>query len=93
VQETVTGMPMIAIRYSDDLGGLSGLYGPMTINSNCYYQAGGSSSFADRRPPDWTGNFSAWKSHISGDAQSYETNPNLDANFKPQNSNCVGKGM
>ncbi len=92
VQETVTTAPIIAIRYSDDLGGLSGLSGSMTINNNCYYQAGGASSFEDRRS-DWTGNFSAWKSHISGDTQSYETNPNLDANFKPQNSLCAGKGF
>ncbi len=92
VQETVTNMPMIAIRYSDDLGGLSGLSGNMTINDNCYYQAGGASSFNDRRT-DWTGDFNAWKPHINGDTYSFETNPNLDADFKPQNSDCVGKGF
>ena len=91
---------MISIRQTDELGGLSALNGNLNINNNCYYQAGGSTSFEDSRTQvdqggwtdDWTGNLVKWRSHINGDTSSYEVDPGLDSNYKPTNSLCAGMG-
>lgn len=92
--------PMVGIRYTEDLGGLSGLSGNPVMSGNCYHQAGGSASFEDGRSQvdmggwteDWAGGLSEWMTHISGDAGSLEVDPQLDSNYKPQNAACAGKG-
>lgn len=92
--------PMVGIRYTEDLGGLSGLSGNPIMSGNCYYQAGGSARFEDGRSQvdmggwtqDWSGGLSEWMTHISGDSGSVEVDPQLDSNNRPQNAACTGKG-
>ncbi|MDF1497591.1 MAG: Ig-like domain-containing protein [Patescibacteria group bacterium] len=91
VQNNVTRASLVGIRFANELGGLSGLDGNLTINNNCYYQTGTTASFEDGRS-DWTGGFTAWRSHSSGESGSLELNPQLNANFKPQNSACSAMG-
>jgi len=93
-----TKRPMIEIRYSADLGGMSALTGNPVMSSNCYYiadNAGGKKAeFVDMRTksdPLRTG-LAGWKSHISGDSGSIEVDPGLDANYKPTNPLCAGMG-
>jgi hypothetical protein len=87
-------LPMIEIRYADELGGLSALSGNPTMNNNCYYIAGKSAAFTDNRPGRILGNarLSAWQSHIGGDSGSLEVNPALNTAYKPSNSQCAGMG-
>jgi len=85
---------MIEIRYSADLGGMSALEGNPVMNDNCYYIAGRKASFTDCRPGSTLENagLSAWQAHISGDSNSLEVDPVLDANYMPTNSQCTGMG-
>ena len=87
--------PMIEIRYANELGGLSALDGNPTMNDNCYYIAGKSAVFSDRRPGSILENkgLSAWQSHISGDSGSLEVNPDLDADYMLSNTQCAGMGI
>ncbi len=84
-QTTVMDRPIVAIRYSDELGGLRGLSGILNIDNNCYYQKSasdlavvGSARFEDGRNGGWSGNFQEWQQHISNDHNSKEVNPLLD---------------
>ncbi|MCL1817068.1 MAG: right-handed parallel beta-helix repeat-containing protein, partial [Clostridiales bacterium] len=85
---------MIEIRYANDLGGLSALAGNPIMNDNCYFVAGRNAAFTDNRPGNIMQNasFSAWQSHINGDAGSLEADPALDANYMPTNPLCYGMG-
>ncbi|MCL2318276.1 MAG: right-handed parallel beta-helix repeat-containing protein, partial [Methanomassiliicoccaceae archaeon] len=89
-----TNRPMIEIRLSGELGGMSALTGKPIMNNNCYFIDGKTAGFVDNR----TGgdlrimNLAAWKAHITGDAGSIEVNPVLDANYKPTNPQCAGMG-
>jgi len=87
--------PMIEIRYSGELGGMSALDGKPTMNSNCYFISGKSAVFSDYRPGSVLENagLSAWKDHIGGDAGSIEADPALDKNFLPANPLCAGMGI
>ncbi len=74
------GLPTncVFIRYSDDLGGLSALSGMPTMDYNLYFHAN-TCTFTDQRPGSTleAGTFIQWKAHISGDAHSLATNPEL----------------
>jgi hypothetical protein len=88
---------IIDIRYADDVYnfGLSGLDGKPTMHDNCYYVAGKSATFTDNRPGSTLKNagLAAWKTYIGGDAGSLEVNPNLNADYKPANSQCAAMGI
>ena len=87
--------PMIEIRYANELGGMSALDGNPVMNNNCYYIAGKSAVFSDRRPGRELENagFSAWQAHIGGDAGSIEADPQLGADYLPANPLCAGMGI
>jgi hypothetical protein len=88
---------MIDIRYATGVYsfGLSGLDGKPVMNNNCYYVAGRSTVFSDRRPSSTLSNagLAAWKTHIGGDDGSIEVNPGLDADYMPTNTQCAGMGI
>lgn len=98
-QSSSLDAPIVSIRQTDELGGLSGLEGNPNMSGNCYYWAGGSAVFEDGRTQvdmggwygDWTGNLSEWQTHISGDSGSLETDPQLDSDYKAHGA-CEGKG-
>ncbi|MCL2728179.1 MAG: right-handed parallel beta-helix repeat-containing protein [Bacteroidales bacterium] len=94
-QPATFSRPMVEIRYSNDLGGLSALDGKLTMNHNCYYIEGKSATFTDRRPGSLLsgGGLAAWKTHISGESNSLEVNPALDVNYLPTNAQCAGMGI
>jgi len=90
---------MVEVRYSDELGGLSGLDGSPGLSGNCYFQQGGLSLFADGRTQvdmggwteDWEGNLSEWQTLTSSDTGSIEIDPQLNDNYIAGGS-CAGKG-
>ena len=84
---------MIEIRYADSYGGASALSGMPVMNDNCYYIDSRSASFNDNRGSKFSGGLAAWKSHISGENNSIEVNPSLDANYLPTNTQCAGMGI
>ena len=88
-------LPMIEIRYADELGGMSALDGNPVMHDNCYYIDGKSAEFTDSRPGSQLENagFAAWQSHISGDSGSLETDPALDADYLPTNPQCAEMGI
>ena len=91
--------PMISIRVTDELGGLSGLQGNMTLSGNCYFQEGTSVYFEDSRTQidqggwtaDWTGNLTEWKVHIGSDDDAIENDPYFNDDFEATGV-CAGKG-
>ena len=86
--------PMIEIRYSNELGGLSALDGDPAMSDNCYHIAGKSAVFTDRRPGNILedAGLLAWQSHISGDSGSFEVDPALDTDYMPSNPQCAAMG-
>jgi len=94
-QPTGITRPMIEIRYADELGGMSALDGIPVMDDNCYFIAGKSASFEDRRPGSILENagLSAWQSHIGGDIGSLEADPGLDDFYLPRNPHCEGIGL
>jgi len=73
---------------------LSGVSGMPVMDYNCYYISGKTSTFRDQRASSpLNSNFAAWKTHISNDAHSVETNPALDANYMTTNPLCAGMGI
>ena len=88
-------LPMIEIRYADELGGLSALNGNPMMNNNCYYIVGKSAVFEDRRPRNILegAGLSSWQVHINGDAGSIEADPALDTDYMPSNPQCAGMGI
>ena len=93
-QTSIYDKPLVAIRYSDELGGLSGLSGSLDIDNNCYYQqdkaglAMEKAKFEDGRNGGWQGDFSQWQIHIGNDKNSKEIDPQLDANGVAHNPEC-----
>ena len=88
-------LPIIEIRYANELGGLSALEGNPDMNNNCYYIAGKSASFTDLRPNRQfeSGGLSEWQAYIGGDSGSIEADPALDADYMPGNPQCAGMGI
>ena len=88
-------LPMIEIRYANELGGLTALEGNPMMSNNCYYIVGKSASFADYRPGSTLENagLSAWQAHISGDSGSLEVDPALGADYMPLNPQCAEMGI
>lgn len=76
-----SGLPMecVAIRYTDELGGLAGLADMPTMDYNLYYHAGGNCTFTDLRPASLLeqGTFTQWQTHISDDTHSLTANPQI----------------
>ncbi len=98
-QSSSLDMPMVSIRYSDELGGLSALEGNATMSGNCYFQQGGAARFHDGRDQmdvggwmdDWEGNLAEWKTHMATDTDSLETDPQLNSDHMAGGT-CAGKG-
>lgn len=90
-----TDPPLVDIRYSLDLGGMSALTGKPIMSDNCYDRQAGAAGFRDQRTgggEPWVGNLAAWQTHIGGDARSHDVDLQLDASFQPQNPLCAGRG-
>ncbi len=70
-----SGRPCMSIRYSTELGGLSGLNGSPNSNYNAFHNTAGTCSFSDGRPlpNSFSGNLAGWRSRTSGDANTIET--------------------
>jgi hypothetical protein len=69
------GRPCLAIRWSSDLGGLSGLSGAPGTDYNAYSDTTGGCRFVDARPGSPLGSggtLTQWRSHASADASSFE---------------------
>ncbi|MDR0459322.1 MAG: right-handed parallel beta-helix repeat-containing protein [Coriobacteriales bacterium] len=88
-------LPMIEIRYSAELGGLSALEGKPTMNDNCYFIDNSIADFSDYRPGSIleNGGLAQWQSHIDGDTGSLETDPLLDADYLSTKPECAGMGI
>lgn len=70
------------IRYSSELGGLSGLAGATGSNFNAFRAASGSCRFTDQRPGSpvgGSGTLAQWRSHTGGDGSSLQGNYSVDA--------------
>lgn len=90
-------IPILDIRHSDDLGGLSGLDGKADMRHNCYHIEGREAIFRDQRFETqngyWEGGLEDWKKHMDSDMDSIEANPGFDENFHTDpNSPCAGMG-
>jgi len=88
--------PIVAIRYSDELGGMSALEGPLVIDANCYYAPGGEIWFQDRRPGHYLerGDFEDWKAHVGAEANSLCADPLLTERYRLEaGSPCIDKGI
>jgi len=86
--------PMIQIRYTDELGGMSALEGPLKMDYNCYYTSG-NLYFEDRRPQSelYTDSFAVWQDHINAERNSILNNPLLINGYELSlNSPCIDKG-
>ena len=86
----------VAVRYSEDLEGLSGLSGMPNMDYNLYYNSSGNAIFSDTRPDSILeeGNLSQWKQHIYGDKNSFEENPLLNSSgHLMEDSPAVGRGF
>ena len=88
-------LPMIEIRYSEELGGLPALEGNPTMNDNCYFIDSNVAAFSDYRPDSILekGGLAEWQSHINGDSGSLEVDPALDAEYLPTNPECASMGI
>lgn len=87
--------PIIVIRYSDELGGLSALEGSLEIDGNCYYTAG-EIWFQDRRPEHYLehASFEDWKEHIDGESYSFCSDPLLTERYRLlSGSPCIDLGI
>lgn len=66
----------IGIRYSQDLGGLSGLSGNPGTDYNLFFDTAGACTFFDRRPGSAIedgGTLAQWRAALSADSHSLET--------------------
>ena len=69
------GRPCVAVRYSDELGGLSGLDAAPGTDYNAFHDSQGACVFIDRRPGspiDGGGTLAQWHAHTGADAASFE---------------------
>jgi Right handed beta helix region/Dockerin type I domain len=88
--------PCMAIRYSSELGGLSGLNGVTNSNYNAFYNTAGSCSFSDGRPTPntFSGNLAGWRTRTGGEANSIETALSLTADgHLPSGSPAINAGQ
>ncbi|MCL2126277.1 MAG: S-layer homology domain-containing protein [Oscillospiraceae bacterium] len=94
-QPSTFQMPMVEIRYADELGGLSALDGNPVMSSNCYHIVGKSAAFNDLRPRSLKKDMSLaeWQTHISGDGGSNVADPALGDDYMPANTQCAGMGI
>ena len=95
VYQTNIDRPMIEIRYADELGGMSSLEGPITMDHNCYYTTE-NLYFEDKRPDSQlhTQSFNTWQNHINGDQNSFINNPLMINTYHlDPNSPCIDTGQ
>lgn len=91
-----SGQPCMSIRYSDELGGLSGLSGSTNSNYNAFYNTTGGGNFTDSRPMpgEFSGNLAGWRTRTAGDASSIETTLTLTADgHLPAGSAAINAGQ
>jgi Right handed beta helix region len=76
-----SGRLCMSIRYSTELGGLSGLNGSTNSNYNAFHNTLGTCSFSDGRPlpNSFTGSLTGWRTRTSGDANTIETTLSVSA--------------
>ena len=88
-------LPMIEIRYSEELGGMPALEGDPSMNDNCYFIEDSVATFSDYRPGSILerGRLTEWQSHINGESGSLEADPALDADHLSTNLACTGMGI
>lgn len=70
------------IRYSNELGGLSGLSGATGSDYNAFRAANGNCRFTDQRPGSPVGSngtLAQWRSHTGGDGNSLQGNYSVEA--------------
>ena len=90
-----TAAAIVGIRWSSELGGLSGLDGSPDMNHNLYSCTAGACTFDDSRPttPLDNGSFSQWQQHIANEGNSLTANPALDATgHLGSGSPCIDAG-
>lgn len=84
------------IRYSNELGGLSGLTGASGSNFNAFRAANGNCRFTDQRPGSpvgSSGTLAQWRSHTGADANSLQGNFSVDgAGRLPAGSPLINAG-
>jgi hypothetical protein len=88
--------PCMSIRYSTELGGLSGLSGSTNSNYNAFHNTSGACSFSDGRPSPGTfsGNLAGWRTRTSGETNSIETALSLTAEGRlPSGSPAIDAGQ
>jgi hypothetical protein len=82
-----------SIRYSGELGGLSGLEGGISASGNCYFVEGGVPRFEDNRPgTEYDGDLSGWADHFGSESGSLVADPGLDSDYVATSAACSGKG-
>jgi parallel beta-helix repeat protein len=85
------------IRYSQDLGGLSGLSGSPGMNHNAFFNSTGTCNFFDRRPGsplENGGTLTQWRAALNSDAQSIETALSVSADgHLPAGSAAIDAGQ
>lgn len=68
--------PCVAVRYSQDLGGLSGLIGNPGTDYNAFHDSAGACTYIDARPGsplDEGGTLAQWRVALNADSHSFET--------------------
>ncbi|GMV29332.1 MAG: hypothetical protein AMXMBFR59_14570 [Rhodanobacteraceae bacterium] len=68
--------PCVAVRYSQDLGGLSGLVGSPGTDYNAFHDITGACTYIDARPGsplDEGGTLAQWRVALDADSHSFET--------------------
>lgn len=77
-----SGRDCAGIRYSQDLGGLSGLSGNPGTDYNAFFNTAGACNFFDRRPGSSIGDggtLAQWRAGLNSDSHSVETALSLSA--------------
>ena len=98
VQDDTMPNNFVFIRYAyvEQLGGdLYSLAGMPIMDNNCYYKKNGNANFEDRRPTSlFNGNLSGWRSHISNEINSIESDPLITGNFHlSSTSPCIDEAQ
>ena len=89
------GGDCIRIRYSDELGGLSGLAGAVDSDFNVFHAASGACVFADARPGSTLAGsgLAAWRTAMQADGASTEVAVALDSTGRPLSGGATeGRG-
>jgi hypothetical protein len=98
IQDDTMPNNFVFIRYAyvEQLGGdLYSLTGMPIMDNNCYYRKNGNANFEDRRPTSlFNGNLSGWRTHISNEVNSIESDPLVTGNFHlSAGSPCINKAQ